>query len=195
MISPLVTKELYFVTFNIPIFLTSLRIVAIPLVILFFYLDMPLTTAIIFGLAGLTDWADGYYARKYNQESRFGAFLDPVADKLIVATALILVIEREGRGDIAFWITLAGIIIISREIIISALREWMAETGQRSKVSVAYIGKVKAVTQIFALIFLLYNQGLFGLPLREIGLVFLVIATILTIVSMVQYLQSAFSTK
>jgi len=183
------------VIFNIPIFLTSLRIVAIPLVILFFYLDMPLTTSTIFGLAGLTDWADGYYARKYNQESRFGAFLDPVADKLIVAVALILVVEREGRGDIAFWITLAGIIIISREIIISALREWMAETGQRSKVAVAYIGKVKAVTQICALIFLLYNQDLFGLPLREVGLVFLVIATILTIVSMVQYLQSAFSSK
>ena len=156
---------------------------------------MPLTTSTIFGLAGLTDWADGYYARKYNQESRFGAFLDPVADKLIVAVALILVVEREGRGDIAFWITLAGIIIISREIIISALREWMAETGQRSKVAVAYIGKVKAVTQIFALIFLLYNQDLFGLPLREIGLAFLVIATILTIASMVQYLRSAFSGK
>jgi len=177
------------VTFNIPIFLTLLRIVAIPLVILFFYLDMPLTTATIFGLAGLTDWADGYYARKYNQESRFGAFLDPVADKLIVATALILVVEREAM----FWITLAGIIIISREIVISALREWMAETGQRSKVAVAYIGKVKAVTQILALIFLLYNQDLFGLPLREVGLVFLVIATILTVVSMVQYLKSAFS--
>ena len=178
-------------TFNIPIFLTTLRIAAIPLVILFFYLDMPLTTATIFGLAGLTDWADGYYARKYNQESRFGAFLDPVADKLIVATALILVVEREGM----FWITLAGIIIISREITISALREWMAETGQRSKVAVAYIGKVKAVSQIFALIFLLYNKDLFGLPLREVGLVFLVIATVLTVVSMVQYLQAAFSSK
>ncbi len=176
-------------TFNIPIFLTSLRILAIPLVILFFYLDMPLTTSTIFGLAGLTDWADGYYARKYNQESRFGAFLDPVADKLIVATALILVVEREAM----FWITMAGIIIISREIIISALREWMAETGQRSKVAVAYIGKIKAVTQIFALIFLLYNQDLFGLPLREVGLVFLVVATVLTIVSMIQYLKAAFS--
>ena len=150
---------------------------------------MPLTTSTIFGLAGLTDWADGYYARKYNQESRFGAFLDPVADKLIVATALILVVEREAM----FWITMAGIIIISREIIISALREWMAETGQRSKVAVAYIGKIKAVTQIFALIFLLYNQDLFGLPLREVGLVFLVVATVLTIVSMIQYLKAAFS--
>jgi len=149
---------------------------------------MPLTSSTIFGLAGLTDLVDGYLARKYNQESRFGAFLDPVADKLLVSVALLLIVEREGM----FWITLAAIIIISREITISALREWMAETGQRSKVAVAYIGKVKAVTQIFALIFLLYNQDLWGLPLREVGLVFLVIATILTVASMVQYLYEAF---
>jgi len=177
------------VIFNLPILLTLLRIFAIPLVVLFFYLDMPLTSSTIFGLAGLTDLMDGYLARKYNQESRFGAFLDPVADKLLVAVALLLIVEREGM----IWITLAAVIIISREITISALREWMAETGQRSKVAVAYIGKVKAVTQIFALIFLLYNQDLWGLPLREVGLVFLVIATILTVVSMVQYLQGAFS--
>ena len=176
-------------TFNLPIFLTLLRIAAIPLVVLFFYLDMPLTSSVIFGLAGLTDFIDGYLARKYNQESRFGAFLDPVADKLLVAVALLLIVEREGM----FWITFAAIIIISREITISALREWMAETGQRSKVAVAMTGKVKAVTQIFALIFLIYNQDLWGLPLREVGLVFLVIATILTIVSMVEYLRSAFS--
>lgn len=174
--------------FNLPIFLTLLRILAIPLVVLFFYLDMPLTSSTIFGLAGLTDFIDGYLARKYNQESRFGAFLDPVADKLLVAVALLLVVERESM----FWITFAAIIIISREITISALREWMAETGQRSKVAVAYIGKIKAVTQIFALIFLLYNQDLWGLPLREVGLVFLVIATILTVVSMIQYLRGAF---
>jgi len=150
---------------------------------------MPLTSSTIFGLAGLTDLVDGYLARKYNQESRFGAFLDPVADKLLVAVALLLVVERESM----FWITFAAIIIISREITISALREWMAETGQRSKVAVAYIGKVKAVTQILALIFLLYNQDLWGLPLREVGLVLLVIATVLTVGSMVQYLQGAFS--
>jgi len=150
---------------------------------------MPLTSSTIFGLAGLTDLADGYLARKYNQESRFGAFLDPVADKLLVAVALLLIVERESM----FWITFAAIIIISREITISALREWMAESGQRSKVAVAYIGKVKAVTQIFALIFLLYNQDLWGLPLREVGLVFLVIATVLTVVSMIQYLNGAFS--
>ena len=177
--------------FNLPIFLTLLRIVAIPLVVLFFYLDMPLTSSTIFGLAGLTDLADGYLARKYNQESRFGAFLDPVADKLLVAVALLLVVEREGM----FWITFAAILIISREITISALREWMAETGQRSKVAVAYIGKVKAVSQILALIFLLYNQDLWGLPLREVGLVLLVVDTVLTVVSMVQYLRDAFKTE
>ena len=162
---------------------------AIPLVVLFFYLDMPLTSSTIFGLAGLTDFIDGYLARKYNQESRFGAFLDPVADKLLVAVALLLIIEREGQ----FWITMAGILIISREITISALREWMAETGRRAKVAVSYIGKVKAVTQILALIFLLYNQDLFGMPLREVGLVLLVIATVLTVASLWQYLRAAFT--
>ena len=175
-------------TYNIPILLTYSRILAIPLIVLFFYLEMPLTASTIFGLAGLTDLIDGYLARKYNQESRFGAFLDPVADKLLVSVALILIVEREGM----IWITLAAIIIISREITISALREWMAETGQRSKVAVSYIGKVKAVSQIFALIFLLYNQDLWGAPLREVGLVCLAIATVLTVVSMVQYLQMAF---
>lgn len=176
-------------TFNLPIFLTILRILAIPLVVLFFYLDMPLTASTIFGLAGLTDFIDGYLARKYNQESRFGAFLDPVADKLLVAVALLLIVEREGT----LWITMAAVIIISREITISALREWMAETGQRSKVAVSYIGKVKAVAQILSLIFLLFNQDLWGLPLREVGLVLLVVATILTVISMVQYLRSAFT--
>jgi CDP-diacylglycerol--glycerol-3-phosphate 3-phosphatidyltransferase len=174
--------------FNLPIFLTLLRILAIPLVIAFFYLGYPLASSTTFGLAGVTDWADGYYARKLGQESRFGAFLDPVADKLIVAVALILVVSQEAN----MWITLAACIIIGREIIISALREWMAESGQRSKVAVAYTGKIKTVAQIFALIFLLYNQPLFGFPIRETGLVLLAIATALTIWSMLQYLQSAF---
>ncbi len=173
---------------NLPIFLTILRIVAIPLIVLFFYLDMPLTASTIFGLAGLTDLIDGYLARKFNQESRFGAFLDPVADKLLVAVALLLIVEREGM----IWITLAAVIIISREITISALREWMAEIGERGTVAVAYIGKVKAVLQILSLIFLLYNQDLWGAPLREVGLVFLAVATVLTIISMVQYLRAAY---
>jgi CDP-diacylglycerol--glycerol-3-phosphate 3-phosphatidyltransferase len=174
--------------FNLPIFLTLLRILAIPLVIVFFYLGYPLAAATTFGLAGITDWADGYLARKLGQESRFGAFLDPVADKLIVAVALILVVSQEAN----MWITLAACIIIGREIIISALREWMAESGQRSKVAVASLGKIKTVLQIFALIFLLYNQPLFGFPIRETGLILLAVATILTVWSMVQYLQNAF---
>jgi len=176
------------VKLNLPMFLTILRIAAIPLVVLFFYLEMPLTASTIFGLAGLTDLIDGYLARKFHQESRFGAFLDPVADKLLVAVALLLIVEREGMT----WITLAAIIVISREITISALREWMAEIGERGVVGVAFLGKLKAVIQILALIFLLYNQDLWGAPLREVGLIFLAVATVLTIVSMVQYLRAAY---
>lgn len=175
---------------NLPTSLTLLRIALIPVMMIFHYMGYPFIAATIFGLAGLTDWADGYYARKLNLESRLGAFLDPVADKLIVIVALLLIVEREA----SFWITLAAIAIVGREIIISALREWMAETGQRSKVAVAYIGKVKTTAQIIALIGLLYNQTLLGvIPIREMGLIALVIATVLTLVSMVQYLMSAFN--
>ena len=177
---------------NLPTTLTFIRIALIPLMIFFFYLDYEwaaLAAAATFGLAGITDWADGYYARKLGLESRFGAFLDPVADKLIVVAALLLVVEREAE----FWITLAASIIIGREIIISALREWMAETGQRGKVAVAMIGKLKTTAQITALIFLLYNNTLWGLPLRQIGFVLLALATALTLISMLQYLKSAFA--
>lgn len=160
----------------------------IPVMVALHYMNYPFAAATVFGLAGLTDWADGYYARKLNLESRLGAFLDPVADKLIVIVALLLIVEREAD----FWITLAAIAIVGREIIISALREWMAETGQRAKVAVAFIGKVKTTAQIIAMIFLLYNQPLFVLPIRELGLIALAIATALTLISMVQYLLSAF---
>ena len=173
---------------NLPTALTLLRIVMIPVMVALHYMNYPFAAATVFGLAGLTDWADGYYARKLNLESRLGAFLDPVADKLIVIVALLLIVEREAD----FWITLAAIAIVGREIIISALREWMAETGQRAKVAVAFIGKVKTTAQIIAMIFLLYNQPLFGLPIRELGLIALAIATALTLISMVQYLMSAF---
>jgi CDP-diacylglycerol--glycerol-3-phosphate 3-phosphatidyltransferase len=174
---------------NLPTALTLLRIFMIPLMVIAHYLHYPFVAATIFGLAGLTDWADGYYARKLNQESRLGAFLDPVAEKLIVIVALLLIVEREAN----FWITLAGIAIIGREIIISALREWMAEVGQRGKVAVAYIGKVKTTAQIIAMIFLLYNLPLFGfIPIREMGLIALAAATALTLYSMVQYLMSAY---
>jgi CDP-diacylglycerol--glycerol-3-phosphate 3-phosphatidyltransferase len=148
----------------------------------------PALSAGLFIFAGITDWADGYFARLWKQESRFGAFLDPVADKLIVAVVLILIVEREAT----MWMTLSACIIIGREIIISALREWMAESGKRSKVAVAYIGKVKTAAQFVALSCLLYNQDLWGLPIRQIGFIALAIATLLTVVSMLQYLISAF---
>lgn len=177
---------------NLPVFLTWLRILFIPVMMVFFYMDTswaPFMAAFIFGIAGLTDWADGYYARKLNLESGFGAFLDPVADKLIVAVALVLIVEREA----SFWFTFAAVIIIGREIIISALREWMAQMGARSAVAVAFIGKLKTTAQIIALICLLYNQNLWGvIPMREIGIVALVVATFLTIASMVQYLKGAY---
>ena len=177
---------------NLPLLLTWLRILLIPLMILFFYIDKPwapFMTALIFGLAGLTDWADGYLARKWQQESRFGAFLDPVADKLIVAVAMLLIVEREA----SFWFTMAAVIIIGREIVISALREWMAQMGEHGKVAVAYIGKVKTTAQIIALIFLLYNQYLLGLPLRALGIIALIIACVLTLLSMLQYLKAAYT--
>jgi CDP-diacylglycerol--glycerol-3-phosphate 3-phosphatidyltransferase len=178
--------------FNLPVMLTWLRIVFIPLLVFLFYLDKPwapLAAASVFGVAGLTDWADGYLARLWQQESRFGAFLDPVADKLIVTVAMILLVERE----VNIWITLAAAVIIGREIVISALREWMAEVGARGKVAVAFIGKLKTTAQIIAIIFLFYNQDLWGLPLRELGMVALGIATALTVISMVQYLRGAFT--
>ena len=174
---------------NLPTSLTLLRIALIPLMMVLYYMNLPFWAAFIFGVAGITDWADGYLARKLNQESRLGAFLDPVADKLIVVVAMLLIIEREA----AFWITLAGIFIIGREIVISALREWMAEIGQRGKVAVASIGKIKTAAQMVSMICLLYNKDLFGLPIRELGLIALAIATVLTVISMVQYLIGAFS--
>ncbi len=173
---------------NIPTFLTWLRILVIPLLVVCFYLDYRLAAAFIMGFAGFTDWADGFLARRWGVESRLGAFLDPVADKLIVVSALLLIVEREQM----VLITLAAMVIVGREIVISALREWMAEVGARGKVAVAYIGKVKTVAQIFALVFLLYNQPLWGIPIREIGLFLLMLATILTLISMVQYLFAAF---
>jgi len=174
---------------TIPTQLTLLRVLLIPIMVICFYQPVwGAAAAIIFAVAGITDWADGYLARKMNQESSFGAFLDPVADKLIVAVALVLIAVRDDN----LWITLATIIIISRELVISALREWVAREGQASKVAVAYIGKLKTTAQIVALLFLLYNQSLLGLPLREIGLFALAIATVFTVVSMVQYLVAAF---
>ncbi|HES76615.1 MAG TPA: CDP-diacylglycerol--glycerol-3-phosphate 3-phosphatidyltransferase [bacterium] len=177
---------------NLPNILTWLRIGMIPLFIAVFYLPYPWAfpvSALIFALAGVTDFVDGYLARKLKQESRFGAFLDPVADKLLVAAALVMLVSEHG----GFTLALPAIIIIGREIAISALREWMAEVGTRSKVAVSSLGKTKTALQLAAIFALLYYQPLFGLPTFEIGLVLLYGAAFLTLLSMVGYLRAAFS--
>lgn len=176
---------------NLPTWLTVLRIGMLPVLICVFYLGYDWSRPVscfIFIIAGITDWLDGYLARLWNVESRFGAFLDPVADKLMVATALILIVEF----DSSMWLTIPAIVIIGREITISALREWMAEMGQRGKVKVGWLGKVKTTAQIIALSMLLYLHDLFGLPIYQIGMVALYIATALTIWSMIGYMRAAF---
>ena len=177
---------------NLPILLTLLRIVLLPVIVVVFYLDYswarPLS-CIIFVLAGITDWLDGYLARKLGQESRFGAFLDPVADKLMVATVLILIVEFDNSP----WLTIPAIIVIGREITISALREWMADMGQRGKVAVSHLGKLKTTLQIIALALLLWRHDILGLPTFHIGLTALYVATFLTIWSMIGYIQAAFA--
>lgn len=176
---------------NLPTMLTLMRIVLLPVIVVIFYLPYPWArplAAIIFILAAITDWLDGYLARLWNQESRFGAFLDPVADKLMVACVLILLVEF----DQSPWLTVPAIIIIGREITISALREWMAEMGQRSKVSVGWLGKVKTTLQMTALAWLLYLHDLGPIPTYQVGMVALYAAAILTIWSMFEYLRAAF---
>ena len=177
-------------TLTIPNILTLLRIVLIPLVIGIYYMPYQYASelsAILFAVAAITDWFDGYLARKLNQMSSFGAFLDPVADKLMVAAILVVLVDHYP----GLWLTLAAIVIIGREITISALREWMSELGKRANVAVSYIGKVKTTAQMMSLFFLLYESPLFGLPSRDIGFVLLLVAAILTLWSMVQYLMAA----
>jgi CDP-diacylglycerol---glycerol-3-phosphate 3-phosphatidyltransferase len=179
---------------NLPNLITLSRIILIPLLIGLFYLPdewmsferrNTLATA-VFILAGITDWLDGYLARRLNQMSAFGAFLDPVADKLIVAGALVVLLQL-GRVD-----ALVALIIIGREIAISALREWMAKVGQAKSVAVAFIGKLKTVGQMIAIPLLLYHDPLFGLiDCQWLGTVLINIAAVLTVVSMLYYLRKA----
>ncbi|MDX5332783.1 MAG: CDP-diacylglycerol--glycerol-3-phosphate 3-phosphatidyltransferase [Gammaproteobacteria bacterium] len=181
---------------NIPNALTYLRIALIPLIVVVFYLPWEWSgpaSALIFALGGVTDWLDGYLARRLGQESHFGAFLDPVADKLTVAAVLVMVTEHSHavHGDWSVWLAVAAIIIIGREIAISALREWMAEIGQRARVAVSYIGKVKTTAQMIALTLLLFEHPLWGIPVYEIGLAGLFVAAALTLWSMLSYLRAA----
>jgi CDP-diacylglycerol--glycerol-3-phosphate 3-phosphatidyltransferase len=176
---------------NLPNTLTWLRILMIPAILMLFYL-LPYPWAdpascAAFALAGITDSLDGYYARKLGLTSRLGAFLDPVADKLIVAAALILIVSRDPR----WFIALAAIVIIGREIAISALREWMAEIGARSKIKVSRLGKSKTIMQIVGLSFLLFRSSVFGIPVYQLGIVLTAIAVVLTLWSMIGYLRLA----
>ncbi|QLB12893.1 CDP-diacylglycerol--glycerol-3-phosphate 3-phosphatidyltransferase [Bisgaardia hudsonensis] len=172
---------------NIPTILTIFRAILIPFFVVAFYLPFswaPFLTTLIFFIAAITDWFDGYLARKWNQTTPFGAFLDPVADKVMVVAALVLVVEYQH----SFWVTLPAIIMISREIIISALREWMAEIGSRGKVAVSWLGKIKTTSQMLALGGLLWRYNV----LMEIAaIICLYIAAILTVWSMLQYLAIA----
>ena len=179
---------------NIPNSLTLLRIGLIPVFVLFFYLPVGwahLVTTAIFALAALTDWLDGYLARRLGETSAFGAFLDPVADKLIVATALVLLVDRNPTGYHGILMALPAAIIVGREITISALREWMAEVGATRKVAVNYIGKIKTTAQMVALLLLLYREPLLGIDAAQMGFFLLYVAALLTLWSMTVYLRAA----
>jgi CDP-diacylglycerol--glycerol-3-phosphate 3-phosphatidyltransferase len=179
---------------NIPNSLTVLRIILIPIFIVFFYLETSwanIAATFVFWLAAITDFLDGYLARKLNQSSAFGAFLDPVADKLIVAVALILLVDQNPTPYSGFWMSLAAMIIVGREITISALREWMAEMGARSSIAVSILGKIKTISQMMAILFLIYAEPFLGLPSIQIGFVLLYISVILTLWSMIDYLLAA----
>jgi CDP-diacylglycerol--glycerol-3-phosphate 3-phosphatidyltransferase len=176
--------------FNIPNLLTLFRILLIPVFVVAFYSPVVwanAATAALFALAAMTDWLDGYLARRLGQVSPLGAFLDPVADKLMVATALVLVVQ----ADPTPWLAVAAVVIIGREITISALREWMAEVGARAQVAVSEVGKIKTATQMLAILLMLYRDEVLGLPLYTIGFVLLYVAVVLTLWSMSLYLMAA----
>lgn len=178
---------------NLPNLLTWLRILFIPLMAGVFYLpdgwvtphEANFLAAAFFGVAALTDWFDGYLARALGQTSAFGAFLDPVADKLMVAAALIVLIDIDRVAP------LIGLIIIGREITISALREWMAKAGKSASVAVSFVGKLKTTAQMVAIVLLLYWTPVAGLPIALIGEILIWIAALLTLVSMAYYLAMA----
>ena len=182
---------------NAPNLLTLLRILLIPVFIAAYYLPFrwaPLLATALFVLAALTDWLDGYLARRLNQASPFGAFLDPVADKLMVASALVLLLADPRVHGLVLdhrLFAIVVLIILGREITVSALREWMAELGERTRVAVSLLGKFKTIGQMVAIPFLLYREPLFGLPVFRTGELLLYLAAALTLWSMVIYLRAA----
>jgi CDP-diacylglycerol--glycerol-3-phosphate 3-phosphatidyltransferase len=180
---------------NLPNTLTWMRIFAIPVVVILFYLPFywsDIAAGLLFAAAGITDSLDGYFARKMGQTSRLGAFLDPVADKLIVAVALVLIVAKQPpSNDPHWWVVLVASVIIGREIAISALREWMAEIGQRTKVAVSRLGKHKTILQIVGISMMLFREDLWFIPIYRLGLWLTTLAAVLTLLSMVAYLKAA----
>jgi CDP-diacylglycerol--glycerol-3-phosphate 3-phosphatidyltransferase len=175
---------------NLAIILTLFRIAAIPAVVVCFYSSMPHArpiAAILFGVAAITDFLDGWVARRFHQTSRFGEFLDPVADKLMVAIVLVMLVQ----GDPDWHVDIIAMIIIGREITISALREWMATIGARANVKVTWEGKLKTVLQMFGIAFMVYQNTFMGLDIYAIGFVLLIVAAGMTIWSMMTYLLAA----
>jgi CDP-diacylglycerol--glycerol-3-phosphate 3-phosphatidyltransferase len=185
------------VPLNAPNVLTLLRIILIPVFVIVYYGNWEAANVVatgVFVLAGVTDWLDGFLARKLDQHSAFGAFLDPVADKLMVSTALVL-LATDTRvlpmvWDVRAYAVMVAV-IIGREIAVSALREWMAELGARAKVSVSYVGKFKTSAQMLAVGFMVFREPLAGLPIFRIGELLLLVAALLTLWSMVMYMRAA----
>mgnify|MGYP001553722948 FL=1 len=181
---------------NLPTWLTLFRVALLPVMVVAFYLPFPghnITAAIVFVLAAFTDWLDGYLARRMNLTSAFGAFLDPVADKLMVAVTLFLLVESHRGGWPGILMAVTAAVIVGREISVSALREWMAEIGMRATVKVAFVGKLKTVMQMVALVVLIvqHEKAAEALRLYHIGEALLVIAGVLTIWSGLYYLRAA----
>jgi CDP-diacylglycerol--glycerol-3-phosphate 3-phosphatidyltransferase len=177
-------------TVGLPNIVTGVRIILIPVLVLAYYLPMHwhyLAASAIFTLAAVTDWLDGYLARRLEQMTPFGAFLDPVADKLIVAVALVMLVESHAST----WLTIPALVIVGREIVVSALREWMAEMGKQASMAVSLVGKVKTTFQMIALIFLLANEPDLEKPFVLLGYALLYAAAVLTLWSMFLYLRIA----
>jgi len=179
-------------TLSSPTILTLIRIALVPVLVLLFYLPYHwsnVACVVVYVFAAVTDWADGFLARRLKKMSRFGAFLDPVADKITVATALILLVQKQEYREAIF--AIAAAVIVGREITISALREWMADVGQRALVKVSWVGKTKTGFQMTAIGFLLYHDPILGIPIALIGELLLYTAAALTLWSMWSYLQAA----
>ena len=175
---------------NIPNYFTLLRIILVPVIVVFYYFPFShvhIIATILFIIASLTDWLDGFLARRWKVSSGLGAFLDPVADKILIVICLTMLVSQERLG----FIVLATLVIVAREMIVSGLREWMAEVGKRAHVAVSYIGKWKTACQMLAIILLLYSSKTSPLWVTWLGVILIYIAAVLTVWSMVMYIRAA----